>query len=542
MTKPVTRTPIDTRRSTTAGLGSRVGSVAYAILRESGWVLWQVCLFFSRAIASLWSRLKQRRLSVQRRELLLQLGCDVRKGVIPDHLRALADECDRLDASVQRYRGAAASGTNWWFRARSRISLLRARAARDDALRKLGESGAASASPEYRTALGDLLARTAVEQQRRSQLWRPWRTLTLGRQAEIIAGVTVLLLAAAILFHSRLTMTRVDVVDNTGRSESAQEDAASQTKKQHDLAGAFARERKAASPGDWLVYAGNPVLARGELNHWDDFKVGNEVVIADASGFRMWYRACHFVLREYTCGIGYAASKDGVSWAKSPEAVFTPQDSHERERLDSLAIVRAGNRYWMWYSVRPDRFKNRPYATIHLAISEDGLSWAPMGPVLRALSQYTGNLEPAAYYDGSRFHMWYTDHPTDENPAVLHLISSDGRKWQTAGSTPLSVLNGNPGRVSVISDGHGGYRAYFASTGQQRDPGVFGVLLSNDGNQWRRGDSESKLSFQDVGSARGSVFAPSVLAAADGRWVWYTFRPYDGSEAIGVAFLREKSS
>ena len=539
MTEPLQPAPTD-GPSSRSGFVFRVARAGYSIPREIAWLLWQVYASFARATVSVSSSLKQHRLSIERRAAFCRIGAEIRKAAVPVQLCALAQDCDRLDREVQRHRDAAtAAGSRWSLRASSRIQLTRAQAARDAALRKLGEAAVAIGPPAYQAVIASLEQAIGREQTRRAQLWEPWRVLTLSRKAEIFGALGLLLLAGALSVRYYLRTSPQPLADDyvKNKPSPAPEDAATQAKKKQELASGFLKNLKEASPGDWLVYAGNPVLQRGDLNRWDDFKVGNAVVLSDGTQLNMWYRACHFVLHEYTCGIGHATSEDGLLWQKSLQPVFTPQDNHENERLDSLAIIRAASQYWMWYSVRPDRFKGYPYPTIHLATSTDGLTWVVIGPVLRALSQYTGNVEPAVYYDGKLFHMWYTDHPTDENPAILHLTSSDGKQWQTAGSMPLETIKTDPGRLSVISDGRGGFRAYFAYTGRQRSAGVFGMLLSADGNQWRLSDSEPRLSSQDVGEG-GFALAPSVLAAADGTWVWYTLRPYDGAEKIGVAFLK----
>jgi hypothetical protein len=538
MTEPPQPAPTD-RPFKQSGFVSRVARAGYSIPREIAWVLWQIYASFARGIVSVFSLLKQYRLGVKRRATFCRLGAEIRKAAVPVQLCALAQDCDRLDNEVQRHRDAATvAGSRWFLRASSRIQLARAQSARDAALRKLGEAAVAIGPPAHQALIASLEQAIEREQTRRVQLWEPWRALTLSRKAEIFGALGLLLLAGALSVHYLLTTNSQRGPDDNVRSQPglAPEDATALGKNKHELASGFLKDRNEASPGDWLVYAGNPILERGELNQWDDFKAGNAIVLLEGTGFRMWYRACHFALHEYTCGIGHATSEDGLLWQKSLQPVFTPQDNHENERLDSLAIIRAASQYWMWYSVRPDRFKGYPYPTIHLATSTDGLTWVAVGPVLRALSQYTGNVEPAVYYDGKSFHMWYTDHPTDENPAILHLTSSDGKQWQTAGSMPLETTKTDPGRLSVISDGRGGFRAYFAHTGQRRNR-VFGLLLSGDGNQWRLSDSEPTLSSQDVGGG-GFALAPSVLAAVDGMWVWYTLRPYDGAEKIGVAFLK----
>lgn len=66
--------------------------------------------------------------------------------------------------------------------------------------------------------------------------------------------------------------------------------------------------------GTALLYPG-AMVSRDRLNEWDDFKVGSPVVMDEggsgrtwygaktSSRYRMWYRGCHFVVHEYTCGV-----------------------------------------------------------------------------------------------------------------------------------------------------------------------------------------------------------------------------------------------
>jgi hypothetical protein len=370
-----------------------------------------------------------------------------------------------------------------------------------------------------------------------------------------ISVVAVFLLGAIILLASHFTNTSLDarLPKSTiseprlkDQGETAARKAQVDKERFRKLPLEFVQQRKALPPGQWLLYSGNPVLQPGELNEWDDFKVGSPVVLKEGDRYRMWYRGCHFLGLEYTCGVGHATSTDGISWKKSPKPVYVPQDAHESERLDSLAIVWAGDHYWMWYSVKDDRFTGHPYITIHLATSRDGLSWQPAGEVLRALSQWTPAIEPSAFYDGSLFHLWYADYPSDNDKTLIHLTSANGTQWQTAGGTSFRSLKAPPGKLSVLSDGHGGYRALFPSRDERDGIGTFGMLLSSDGNQWRLAHAEIKAPPGQVILDNSKqpkqpvvAFAPAAMAAPDGLSVWFVSLPENGAEQIGLAFLKE---
>lgn len=306
------------------------------------------------------------------------------------------------------------------------------------------------------------------------------------------------------------------------------------------MAREFTELCKNASPGQWLLYQGNPVLVRSALWQWDDFKVGSPVVFKEGSGYRMWYRGCHFIGKEYTCGIGHATSKDGIFWVKSEEPVFVPEKDFDSKRLNTLAVVRAGNRYLMWYSVDADWIRNRPTA-VYMATSADGLSWQKAGMVLEAISEGTMSIQHAAFYDGKRFHLWYVDIPASDGvKALVHVTSPDGNDWQVVGFTRLDTLGVDPGRIALRPDGNGGYRAIFTyPPREQHIRGLFSTLTSKDGNDWDRPDRGKSL-VRDVLGREVFADSPVGIWEAGGLRIWFVLKPDDGGESIGVGFRREE--
>lgn len=304
----------------------------------------------------------------------------------------------------------------------------------------------------------------------------------------------------------------------------------------------FAGQRKKASPGQWLLYRGNPVLVRGKQGSWDDFKVGSPVVLEEGGRLRMWYRGCHFIGEEYTCAIGHAVSPDGVIWKKSPDPVLVIGDTARSGLLDTIALLHAGDEgYMMWYSLSSDWFAGRMYATIYLATSKDGLNWRQEGAVLRALRKGT-TIAPTAFYDGETFHLWYVDSTSEDKPkALMHVTSSDGRKWQVAGWTFLNTLGVNPDRLWILSDRGGGYRGLFAyPSGEQGEKGIFGTLVSADGNTWEKSEEKSEGMDVVAGPLEKGVTAdaPAALPLPEGLWLWFVLRPGDGAETINAAYRK----
>ena len=400
-------------------------------------------------------------------------------------------------------------------------------------------------SPDYAQHL-------TAAREAQNKRWGAWHTLPVRRRVEVRMAILAVLALVAIWLspHDRLFNA-----EETGRVEGEPQHSALSAQTEQDefaiVRAAFRQQLTQATAGQWLLYPG-ALVSRGRLNDWDDFKVGSPVVIDEggsgrtwygvqqASRYRMWYRGCHFVAHEYTCGVGHATSADGIVWEKLPAPVFLPADAGQRERLDAIAVVRTATQYFMWYAVKADWRSGIRNATLHLATSQDGLEWAAAGPVLRAVTEGTWPLDPAALYDGRLFHLWYVDRTAPASPlALLHVTSSDGLRWQTAGSTALRAigLDDSTRRVWVSSVGNG-YLGYFSPRFQQPD-GVVGFLRSADGHNWTREQSNTPV-LTGALKSRGDADSPMVIATDDGLQVWLVIRPADGAEAIG--FLYRKKS
>ncbi len=458
----------------------RALSIAGLALRESWWLLRETALYLARGVTLLWDRLRLRRVRSRRRWILEGVGEEIRKRPeLSDSLAPLARSFDEVEAQAEA---------------------------------------------------------------RRHRLLDPWKALPAWRRFEVRAAVLLLFGALALnLLPARepappASLPAAPVQATADATKPPPVDRAAQVQ-------TFERDRDAAAPGKWVLFSGNPVLSRGALDAWDDFKVGSPVVLREGGPlrkrFRMWYRGCHFIGDEYTCGVGSALSRDGIVWEKSSIPVLVPEDPIDRERLRTIALVRAGDRTYLWYSVDTDIHTERP-AIIVLATSEDGTAWKAIGPVLSAVSVATAHIELSALHDGKLFHLWYVDAPApDGAPALLHVTSSDGRKWQIAGSTSIAALGVNPGRVCVVPDGHGGYLGHFAhGRFEQKEKGLFGILVSGDGNLWRLRDDDPKLRL--TAFENGEIAdAPAVLLDADALWMWFVLRPQDGAESIGAAFMKE---
>jgi hypothetical protein len=286
-----------------------------------------------------------------------------------------------------------------------------------------------------------------------------------------------------------------------------------------------------------------PVLTRGEVDEWDGFKVLSPVVIKDGNRYRMWYVGCRFILGDYSCGVGHAQSSDGIIWDKSQGPVLKIEDPAVSQDLHSITVVRAGDQYLLWYAIDANLTQGEACSTLTLASSRDGLVWKPQGLALRANCYNDQHLWPSAFADGKTIHLWYADYDSSENGALTHLVSSDGKNWQQAGSTDLGTLGMDPRRLWVMAS-PAGFRALYAA----RDTsGHFAILQSPDGNVWtpaggapqlERAERHDPALFRS--GDQGVPEAPVAIVEPGGTWMWFAVpNTSDGNLEIATAFGKE---
>jgi hypothetical protein len=126
--------------------------------------------------------------------------------------------------------------------------------------------------------------------------------------------------------------------------------------------------------GSFRKWGRTPVLERSS----DEPHIrGAPCLMVDGAGLRLWYVASSRWAESaaglrYHVTIRHAVSDDGIAWRPTPGVCLEPAD--DEYAVGRPSVVRDGDRYRMWYSVRSF---DRPYA-IGYAESEDGLVWRRM--------------------------------------------------------------------------------------------------------------------------------------------------------------------
>lgn len=147
-------------------------------------------------------------------------------------------------------------------------------------------------------------------------------------------------------------------------------------------------------------------------------------IMVDGALWRMWYGGQGSDGHDR---IHYAESPDGTTWTKRGVVLDCGASNH----VNDPSVVRAGSLWFMYYTDAAVGIEDR----IHVAVSEDGLSWVKRGLVIGAgaypwMTRFVGR--PSVDYDGSIFRMWFDALSLD--PAlpyryVAYATSLDGFAW-----------------------------------------------------------------------------------------------------------------
>lgn len=134
-------------------------------------------------------------------------------------------------------------------------------------------------------------------------------------------------------------------------------------------------------------YAYNPVLGKNHLVAWEAGSVLNPCVIKDGDIFRMFYRATNDTKPGksggYVSSIGYAESRDGISWVRSAEPVLRPGEPYDKDGCEDARVTKIAGVYYMHYTAVSQSKGGEWRVRIALATSTDAKTWtkhAIVGP------------------------------------------------------------------------------------------------------------------------------------------------------------------
>jgi predicted GH43/DUF377 family glycosyl hydrolase len=279
----------------------------------------------------------------------------------------------------------------------------------------------------------------------------------------------------------------------------------------------------------WVKHPKNPVLG-GDLGTCFDLSV-----LKEAETYRMW-----FSWRPKK-SIALVESKDGVHWSK-PVIVIGPNKKTDWEDdLNRPVVLRNGDRYQMWYTGQA-----RGKSWIGYATSKDGVTWERRSdkPVLSAEQPWekAAVMCPHVLYDekARRYRMWYSGGEQYEPNAIGYATSADGLKWARHEQNPIFKPDPKSAwekdRVTgcqVLRRGEWHLMFYIGFRDQHR--AQIGLARSRDGiTDWQRHPANPIIRPGKDQWDHDAVYKPFALYDGKQWLLWYNGRK-GGVEQIGLA-------
>lgn len=299
-----------------------------------------------------------------------------------------------------------------------------------------------------------------------------------------------------------------------------------------------------ASNGQWVKYAGNPVLSP-TLGSWDAAFTISPKVLYDGTTFRMWYVGGTGT----STAIGLATSTDGINWTKHNGPVLTPGPSGAWDSSSILlgSVAWNGSLFLMWYS--GTNTASNSAGSVGVATSNDGVTWTEYSgnPILTPSSadqQYLAS--PDVVHVGAISDMWYTarsaPNPQPSATTILYaqsLNNVEWDKWPTAVFTASSDSKAWDSTAvyspSVIFDGTN-YELWYTGLDQSLLNPQIGLATSPDGSTWIRSSMNPVLSPGPAGSwDSAGVEQPSVVQSGSNSMLYYDGFSQNSGGRIGLA-------
>ncbi len=324
----------------------------------------------------------------------------------------------------------------------------------------------------------------------------------------------------------------------------------------------------------------SPTLFAG----WQTRNVSDPVVVRDPArgGLRMFYSGSATEQVSDAAwdlwATGAATSSDGRrwAWADGYEPVLPARRFLEGEvvdpatrsaQFDSIearvgAVVRAGPRWWMWYTgwngddrtVGPGRME-KVHFRIGAAVSPDGARWtrqagtAEAGAVVGLRAPGSADLlaagSPAVMRDGAGFRMWYEAYD-GTTWRLAQATSPDGLAWTKTGVVlepgPSGALDAKGARHPVVVALASGYELWYQ--GRSAAAPAFHVLRarSTDGRAWRKLGGEVALHPEPPAAADEDVRVGSVLLRPDGAREVYFAKETTASRALAFGTVASRTT
>lgn len=291
----------------------------------------------------------------------------------------------------------------------------------------------------------------------------------------------------------------------------------------------------------WVKSPSNPVLGPTP-NQWDADYTTTPRVIYDGKIYRMWFNGGH----SGSNGVGYATSKDGISWSQLAGPVLERglPGAWDRSSVALGSVLWNGTFFMMWYrGTNPTTFAS---GAVGLATSKDGVSWTKdsRNPVLTATAIDQGYIaSPYVIRLELTYNMWYTGKNANSTKptSILYATSYDGLKWTKwphavflSSSDPTAWDSSSVYSPSVYFNGTT-FWLWYSSLGPNNGPPQIGLATSPDGATWTRYPPNPILSPGAPGTWDFAGVEQANLAIGDGLMIYYDGIGAGTGPRIGLA-------
>ncbi len=292
---------------------------------------------------------------------------------------------------------------------------------------------------------------------------------------------------------------------------------------------AESEENAAETSAGWVKSDSNPVLG-GDLGTCFDV-----CLLKDQGKFRMW-----FSWRPKR-SVALVESTDGIHWGQPQIALGPNRESGWEHEVNRPVVVKRPDGYHMWFTGQADGHSAIGYAT-----SKDGVTWtrATRKPVLSPDQPWekVAVMCPDVLWDETTkiYRMWYSGGEQYEPDAIGYATSADGKTWTKLSGNPVFRADPNHAweryKVTACQVVHqGGWYDMFYIGFRDVDHAQIGIARSRDGmSHWERLPANPIIRPGVNQWDADACYKPFAILD-HGRWLlWYNGRR-GGVEQIGLA-------
>ncbi len=248
----------------------------------------------------------------------------------------------------------------------------------------------------------------------------------------------------------------------------------------------------------WNDYSGNPVFTNSDSGNGAN-GIGNPYIIIDNGIYKMWFK---YLENNGVGTIGYAESKNGISWAtvgNGPVIKTGSQGSWDMGMVTPGPVIKEDGIYKMYYS---GAVEAHLIGQIGLATSSDGIHWQKYPkPIIQAGSGWETSINANSLVkkDGV-YYLYYVGLGSSNTLRQGLATSTDGINWKKYEGNPiLSPTEGWEYKGSYYSSvifENGIFKMVYMNN-QTNDTG-FGKAVSTDGIHWTKDSNNPYFTGTDT--------------------------------------------